>query len=240
MRHNVGTLKRKAPNSRLMAVVKADAYGHGSVEVARACIEAGADSLAVVTVEEGAELRRAGLEAPILVFTDLAAGQAPAGRRASPGRNGPLHPEREAHRGPPRSRGAPEGEHGDEPLGRRAFGGGGGAQDTGLRSSPASTRISPRPTPMRGRRGARSTASSPYSPRNPSAASWCTPRTLRPPSGIPDRTTIASVPAWRSTVCTLRATRETRRRRVYGPRWPSRATSPACGGSPGGMGYPTG
>src|ERR687893_358 len=54
-----------------MAVVKADAYGHGSVEVARACIGAGADSLAVVTVEEGAELRRAGLEAQILVFTDL-------------------------------------------------------------------------------------------------------------------------------------------------------------------------
>jgi len=54
-----------------MAVVKADAYGHGSVEVARACLEAGADSLAVVTVEEGAELRRAGIGAPILVFTDL-------------------------------------------------------------------------------------------------------------------------------------------------------------------------
>jgi len=54
-----------------MAVVKADAYGHGSVGVARACIEAGADSLAVVTIEEGAELRRAGLGAPILVFTDL-------------------------------------------------------------------------------------------------------------------------------------------------------------------------
>ena len=71
VRHNVGTLKRRAPNSRLVAVVKADAYGHGSVEVARACVEAGADSLAVVTVEEGAELRRAGMEAPILVFTDL-------------------------------------------------------------------------------------------------------------------------------------------------------------------------
>src|ERR687890_1091935 len=71
VRHNVGTLQRRAANSRLMAVVKADAYGHGSVEVARACIEAGADSLAVVTVEEGAELRRAGLEVPILVFTDL-------------------------------------------------------------------------------------------------------------------------------------------------------------------------
>ena len=71
VRHNVGTLKRRAPNSRLMAVVKADAYGHGSVEVTRACIEAGADSLAVVTVEEGAKLRRAGMEVPILVFTDL-------------------------------------------------------------------------------------------------------------------------------------------------------------------------
>ncbi len=71
VRHNVKTLKRRAPNSRLMAVVKADAYGHGAAEVARACVGAGADSLAVVTVEEGAELRRAGLEAPILVFTDL-------------------------------------------------------------------------------------------------------------------------------------------------------------------------
>ena len=54
-----------------MAVVKADAYGHGAVPVSRAALEAGADSLAVVTVEEGAELRRAGIEAPILVFTDL-------------------------------------------------------------------------------------------------------------------------------------------------------------------------
>lgn len=71
VRHNVGTLKRRAPNSRLMAVVKADAYGHGAVRVARACLEAGADSLAVASVEEGAELRRAGLETPILVFTDL-------------------------------------------------------------------------------------------------------------------------------------------------------------------------
>ena len=54
-----------------MAVVKADAYGHGAVPVARAALEAGADALAVVTVEEGAELRDAGINAPILVFTDL-------------------------------------------------------------------------------------------------------------------------------------------------------------------------
>ncbi len=54
-----------------MAVVKADAYGHGAVEVARAALSAGADSLAVVTAEEGAELRDAGIGAPVLVFTDL-------------------------------------------------------------------------------------------------------------------------------------------------------------------------
>jgi alanine racemase len=71
IRHNVRTLKRRAADARLMAVVKADAYGHGAVPVSRAALEAGAGSLAVVTVEEGAELRRAGLEAPILVFTDL-------------------------------------------------------------------------------------------------------------------------------------------------------------------------
>ena len=68
---NVRTLKRHAVDARLMAVVKADAYGHGAVPVSRVALEAGAGSLAVVTVEEGAELRRAGIDAPILVFTNL-------------------------------------------------------------------------------------------------------------------------------------------------------------------------
>ena len=77
VRHNVRVLKRRAAGARLMAVVKTDAYGHGSVEVARAAVEAGADSLAVVTVEEGAELRRAGLSVPVLVFTDLPADRLP-------------------------------------------------------------------------------------------------------------------------------------------------------------------
>jgi len=54
-----------------MAVVKADAYGHGAVPVARAVLEAGADSLGVATTEEGVELRCAGIAAPILVLTDL-------------------------------------------------------------------------------------------------------------------------------------------------------------------------
>jgi alanine racemase len=71
IRHNVRTLKRRANDARLMAVVKADAYGHGAAPVAQAAVQAGADSLAVVTAEEGAELRHAGVTAPILVFTDL-------------------------------------------------------------------------------------------------------------------------------------------------------------------------
>src|SRR5215213_9561407 len=57
IRHNVRTLMRRAPNARLMAVVKADAYGHGVVPVAHAVLEAGAGSLAAATAEEGAEIR---------------------------------------------------------------------------------------------------------------------------------------------------------------------------------------
>ncbi|WP_119069089.1 alanine racemase [Rubrobacter indicoceani] len=71
LRHNIRALRRRANGSQMMAVVKADAYGHGASEVARAAVEAGAESLAVVTVEEGAELRESGAGTPILVFTDL-------------------------------------------------------------------------------------------------------------------------------------------------------------------------
>lgn len=52
----------------VMAVVKADGYGHGAVASARAFVDAGARSLGVSSVEEGVELRRAGLSAPIVVL----------------------------------------------------------------------------------------------------------------------------------------------------------------------------
>ncbi|MFM7634699.1 MAG: alanine racemase [Cyanobacteriota bacterium] len=55
----------------LMAVVKADGYGHGAVAVARAAAAAGAASFGVATLAEGLELRRAGLEAPVLVLGNL-------------------------------------------------------------------------------------------------------------------------------------------------------------------------
>jgi len=62
IRSNVSFLKSKvANNTQLMAVVKADAYGHGAVSVARACIEAGAERLGVATIEEAIELRESGL-----------------------------------------------------------------------------------------------------------------------------------------------------------------------------------
>jgi alanine racemase len=66
--HNVRVLAARAAPSRLMAVVKANAYGHGAVACGRAALEAGASSLAVVCVDEGEELRRAGITAPVVVL----------------------------------------------------------------------------------------------------------------------------------------------------------------------------
>lgn len=54
--------------SKLCAVVKADAYGHGAIAVAQTALAAGADYLAVATVDEGLELRAAGITAPILLL----------------------------------------------------------------------------------------------------------------------------------------------------------------------------
>ncbi|MBB6730830.1 alanine racemase [Cohnella zeiphila] len=57
-----------APGTRLLASVKANGYGHGAVETARAAIRAGADYLGVAFLDEALELRNAGIEAPILVL----------------------------------------------------------------------------------------------------------------------------------------------------------------------------
>ncbi len=69
IRHNIRTIRSMVPEtSKVMAVVKADAYGHGSLETARAALEAGAEFLAVATVPEGLELRESGISVPILVL----------------------------------------------------------------------------------------------------------------------------------------------------------------------------
>jgi len=66
---NVAALQRHLSGpTQLMAVVKANAYGHGAEMVARTALESGATWLGVNTVDEGVQLRRAGLTAPILVL----------------------------------------------------------------------------------------------------------------------------------------------------------------------------
>jgi alanine racemase len=65
--HNVREIKRLlATNTAMMAVVKADAYGHGAIDVARTVLAEGVEWLAVATIPEGIELRQSGIEAPIL------------------------------------------------------------------------------------------------------------------------------------------------------------------------------
>lgn len=66
---NIKALKRlTAAGTRIMAVVKANAYGHGAAPVARAAVTAGADFLAVARISEAVELREAGIDAPLLLF----------------------------------------------------------------------------------------------------------------------------------------------------------------------------
>jgi alanine racemase len=60
--------------ARVLPVVKADGYGHGAVAVARALEPMGAGGFAVALVEEGVELRRAGIRAPVLVLSPTPAG----------------------------------------------------------------------------------------------------------------------------------------------------------------------
>ncbi len=71
IRHNTrefkGLLER---GQRLMAVVKADAYGHGAVQCARTMMSSGADAFGVATVDEGIELRQAGVDKPIVILAE--------------------------------------------------------------------------------------------------------------------------------------------------------------------------
>ena len=67
LRHNLGIARELAPGSRLMAVVKANAYGHGAATIAPN-LEPLVDALAVACIEEARELRAVGVKAPILLL----------------------------------------------------------------------------------------------------------------------------------------------------------------------------
>lgn len=68
IQHNLRVVRALAPRSRVMAAVKADAYGHGAVPVSRALEAAGVDALAVACLEEAMELRQAHVIAPIALL----------------------------------------------------------------------------------------------------------------------------------------------------------------------------
>lgn len=69
LRHNLAVLRDRLPaGCTLMAVVKANAYGHGAAEIARLCAAEGVDAFAVATAQEGEQLRRAGICGTILVL----------------------------------------------------------------------------------------------------------------------------------------------------------------------------
>ncbi len=100
--HNVRVLREHAGSAQVMAVVKADGYGHGATQVARAALAAGAAELGVATIDEALALRRDGITAPVLAWlhppgtdfapalqsdvADRAVLAAPAGRAARRGR----------------------------------------------------------------------------------------------------------------------------------------------------------
>ncbi|MBI4386257.1 MAG: alanine racemase [Elusimicrobia bacterium] len=104
------TRGRLKPGVRLMAVVKANAYGHGAAEVSQLAEKAGAACLGVLDIEEGVELRRSGIRSPILVLSPVLPGRArdavrhglettadsmellrALDRAAAPGRRQPVH-----------------------------------------------------------------------------------------------------------------------------------------------------
>ena len=68
VRHNVATLREQAGGAQMMTVVKADGYGHGMIQVARAAREAGADWLGVAVIDEALALRAAGDTGPVLCW----------------------------------------------------------------------------------------------------------------------------------------------------------------------------
>src|SRR3989338_2271289 len=76
LKENLAIIRRHiGPERKVLAVVKADAYGHGARPVSRALEEARVDALGVACVAEGIELRQAGIRAPIVVLTGFFPGE---------------------------------------------------------------------------------------------------------------------------------------------------------------------
>ncbi len=72
---NIKQIQTRVSPAEVMAVVKANAYGHGAVEVSRLAIQTGVEQLGVAKIEEALHLRKAGIRAPILVFGGVLPGE---------------------------------------------------------------------------------------------------------------------------------------------------------------------
>ena len=68
LRHNLGVVRRHAPHSRVLAVIKANAYGHGVMRVARALADAGVNGFALLELDAAIALRQAGLKQRIVLL----------------------------------------------------------------------------------------------------------------------------------------------------------------------------
>jgi len=78
VKYNLKQVQQKlTPEAEIIAIVKANAYGHGLLKIAKAAIKFGAERLGVATVEEGKKLRKAGVKAPILILGTLNPAQIP-------------------------------------------------------------------------------------------------------------------------------------------------------------------
>ncbi|MEL7597342.1 MAG: alanine racemase, partial [Clostridiaceae bacterium] len=66
--YNMQQIRRVSKSKEIIGVVKADAYGHGALDIAPVLLENGADKLAVAVVSEGIELRRGGINCPIIIL----------------------------------------------------------------------------------------------------------------------------------------------------------------------------
>jgi len=78
LEQNLGVIRQKAPGMAILAMVKANAYGHGMLAVSRHLQELNVDMLGVAFVDEGVHLRYAGVHKPIMVLTPIAAAEADA------------------------------------------------------------------------------------------------------------------------------------------------------------------
>ncbi len=66
--HNLDRVRNLAPQAKIMAAVKAEAYGHGAIPVAKTLVQGGVDALAVACLEEALQLRHAGIDAPLVLL----------------------------------------------------------------------------------------------------------------------------------------------------------------------------